>query len=928
MDKKILLIITFLCFCLYGSSQGTDTVRHTMPISQGTDTARHIVPSAADTAKIAVEDSIPAGEIPTIEYTFSQKKYKIEKIYVTGATNYEDYVLIGFSGLAVGDVVTVPGDEITEAVNRFWKQGLFSDVKILARRMVDDKVWLDIQLTPRPRIYETIFNGVKKGERTDLEAKLNLRKGHQITPHIIDRAKILIKKYFEEKGFKNVDIDVVEKPVPGKEGEVSVNFNIDKNEKTKIEKIYFSGNSKLTDFQLRKAMKKTNEKFNLKERFKNSWLELFSTKKFTAIEYENDKNSLIDKYNEFGYRDAEIVSDSVTTFDKKHVNIYLNISEGQQYFLKDISFVGNTKYPSYELERILNMKPGEVYNQKKLMERVKDDEDAMINIYQNTGYMFSYADPVEVDITDDSIALEIRIFEGPQATINKIVINGNDRLYEDIIRRELRTKPGDLYSREALMRSLRELAQMGHFDPENMRPDINPNQENGTIDLIYNLTSKANDQVEFSLGWGQTGVIGKLGLKFTNFSMSNLLNAKNMRGIIPQGEGQTFNINGQTNASYYQAYSVSFLDPWFGGKRPNSLSLSAYFSRYTGVNNRYYSQMQNAYLSSMYNNYYSGYGYGSSYGSSGYGSNYSYESAYDKNKYMQILGVSAGYGKRLNWPDNYFNFMATLNYQVYMLQNWSSTYYLGISENGNYNDVNLELALQRNSADNPLYTRSGSTFTLTGAFTLPYSLFDGKDYANITSEAEKFKFVEYYKVTFKAKTFIPLLPLPPNYGGDGPQRTPVMMSRVEVGWIGDYNKNKKSPFGTYYVGGDGMTGGYSYYQETVALRGYDNGAIAGNNPAMYSARAYSRLSLELRYPLILEPSSTIYGLVFAEAGNAWSAMANYDPFNLKRSAGFGVRIFLPMIGLMGIDWGYGFDKPYGSTTRSGGNFHFILGQEF
>lgn len=910
MDKRILLILTLLSFCLWGNAQEPST----MPIA--------VMGVSADTTRLIKQDTVPEeSEVPEITYSFIQRKYKIQDIQVVGATNYDDFVLIGFSGLKVGDEVSVPGDEITEAVNRFWKQGLFSDVKILASKIEDDKVWLEFRLAPRPRIADITYNGVKKGERTDLETRLNLRKGHQITPHIVDRAKILIKKYFDDKGFKNVDVDVVEKPDPEKEGEVIVVINIDKNEKTKIQKIHFEGNELLTDFQLRKAMKKTNERFNMLERFRNSWLELFSTKKFTTVEYDNDKKNLIDKYNEHGYRDAIIVEDSVVPFNEKRVSVYLKIEEGQKYFLKDLRFVGNTKYSSDYLGTLLNMKSGEVYNTKKLMERMYQDEDAVMNVYSNNGYMFASADPVEVDITGDSISLEVRIMEGPQASINKVVINGNDRLYEDIIRRELRTKPGDLFSREALMRSLRELAQMGHFDPENMNPDFNTNPENGTVDLIYNLTSKANDQVEFSLGWGQTGIIGKIGLKFTNFSIGNIMKPSMYRkGIIPTGEGQTLNISGQTNGSYYQAYSVSFMDPWFGKKRPNTLSVSTYFSRYTGVNSRYYNQLQSQYYNNYYNNYY---GYGSGYGSN-YGSSY-YESAYDKSKYMQILGVSVGYGKRLNWPDDFFQFMATVNYQMYMLNNWSNSYYLGVTEDGNYNDINLELTLQRNSIDNPLYTRSGSQFMVSAASTFPYSLVDGKDYANMTSDAEKYKFVEYYKIKFKSKIFIPLLPLP-QYGG--PQRTPVLMSRFEVGWIGDYNKDKKSPFGTYYMGGDGMTGGYSYYQETVALRGYDNGEIAGNNYNMPSARAYSRLGMELRYPLILEPSSTIYGLVFAEAGDAWNSISDFQPFSMKRSAGVGVRIFLPMIGLMGIDWAYGFDKPYGSSNRGGGNFHFILGQEF
>ena len=927
MDKKVLLIFIFSSFYFLGIAQIADTV--TVP-------RELFLPADTVTPVVLVEDTIPESEMPEIIYSLINRKFTIQDIKVTGAPDYqEDFVVIGFSGLKVGDEIEVPGDEITEATKRFWRQGLYSDVGISASRIIDDKVWLEIHLRPRPRISEIHFNGVKKSERTDLETKLNLRKGSQLSPNIVDRTKIVIRKYFDEKGFKNVDIAFEEKPDPEKDGEVIVNINIDKNEKTKIEKIYFEGRDFVSANQLRRAMKKTNERFNLKDRFVSSWLELFSTKKFTTAEYDKDKKNLIDKYYEFGYRDAAILEDSVVPFSNKRVNIYFTIEEGQKFFLKDIRFVGNTKYSSYLLGEVLNMKPGEVYNQKKLMERMQSDDNSVMSIYQNNGYMFSYADPVELDITGDSISLEIRIFEGPQATINKVVINGNDRLYEDIVRRELRTRPGELFSREDLMRSLRELAQMGHFDPENMQPDFSTNQESGTVDVIYNLTSKANDQIEFSLGWGQTGVIGKLGLRFSNFAMSNILKPSTYtKGIIPTGEGQTLNINGQTNASYYQAYSISFLDPWFGGKRPNTLSLSAYFSRYTGINQRYYQQMQSRYLSSMYSNpYYGyggygygyGYGYGSGYGGYGdYGYQNYYESAYDKNKYMQILGFSAGYGKRMTWPDDYFYFMTTLNYQMYMLNNWDSySYGLGITENGRYNDINLELNVSRNSIDNPLYTRRGSQFTISAASTFPYSLVDGKDYSKITSEAEKYKFVEYYKIKFKSKVFMPLMPLPSLNSG-GPKRTPVLMSRVEAGWIGDFNPNKKSPFGTFYVGGDGMTGGYSYYQETVALRGYSNGSLSYN----YSSRAYSRLSLEMRYPLILEPSSTIYAAIFGEAGDAWNSISEFKPFNLKRSAGVGVRIFLPMIGLMGIDWAYGFDRPFGSSQRGGSNFHFILGQEF
>ena len=814
MYKRIVLFFMFLGFAFGAFAQETDTTKVEEP-----------------------------AEVPVISYSSPPKKYKIADIKVTGIKNYDDFVLIGFSGLSVGDEVTIPepGGAITDAVKRFWKHGLFSDVKILATKIEGDQVWLEIRLKQRPRISEVNYHGIKKGEREDLEARLGLRKGYQVTPNLIDRATTLIKKFFDGKGFKNVDVEILQKDDIAHEGEVIVDININKNEKTKIHKIHFEGNSALTDRDLKKAMKKTNEKFSLFNDWKSSILEAFSTKKFTTEEYENDKKHIIEKYNEKGYRDAVLVEDSVVNYNDKRVDIFLKVEEGDKYYLKDINFVGNTKYPT---EQLL--------------------------------YIFG-ADPVEVDVENDSISLEVRIQEGPQATINRVIINGNDRLYEDIVRRELRTKPGMLFSRDDLMRSTREIAQMGHFDPENLVPQPIPDPDNGTVDIQYNLVSKANDQIEFSAGWGQTGVIGKLSLKFTNFSMKNLLNPSTYKGIIPQGEGQTLTLSGQTNGRYYQAYSISFMDPWFGGKRPNTLSVSAYFSKQTDISSNYLSN--NCY---GYNPYY-------------------------------------GYGKRLNWPDDYFQFMATLNYQLYMMKDWD--YFL--VNNGNCHNINLELNLQRNSIDNPLYTRKGSQFMFSVAATPPWSLWDGKDYKNMSDQDEaKFRMIEYHKWKFKAKIFSPLAPLTV-------KRTPVLMTRVEYGFLGSYNKYKKSPFETFYMGGDGMSGYSSTYAtETIGLRGYENGSIAGNGGYNSYGYAYSRLSMELRYPFLLEPSSTIYGLVFVEAGNAWRDLKDFNPFQLKRSAGVGVRIFLPMIGLMGIDWAYGFDRPDGYDQRGGSNFHFIIGQEF
>ena len=506
----------------------------------------------------------------------------------------------------------------------------------------------------RPRVSDIRYHGVKKSEREDLEARVGLIKGNQVTPNLIDRAKTLIKRYFDDKGFKNADVIITQKDDPNNANQVLVDINIDKKEKVKVHKITITGNQAITTKKLKRVMKKTNEKGKL--------LNLFRTKKFVEENYEADKQLIIDKYNELGYRDAMIVTDSIKPYDERTVDISMEIEEGQKYYLRNVTWVGNTLYPSEQLNFLLRMKKGDVYNQKLLEERTSTDEDAIGNLYYNNGYLFYSLDPVEVNIVGDSIDLEMRIFEGRQATINKISINGNDRLYENVVRRELRTRPGQLFSREDLMRSMREIQQMGHFDPEQIQPDIQPKPEDGTVDIGYDLISKANDQVEFSAGWGQTGIIGKLSLKFTNFSVANLLHpGENYRGILPQGDGQTLTISGQTNAKYYQSYSVSFYDPWFGGKRPNAFSVSAFYSRQTDISSRYYND---AYMNSYYNSYYSGmYGYGMY----NYGNYNNYENYYDPDKSIQMWGLAVMFGKRLKWPDDYFQFTAELSYQRYIL---------------------------------------------------------------------------------------------------------------------------------------------------------------------------------------------------------------------------------------------------------------------
>ena len=847
---------------------------------------------------------------PQVDYSRTPRTYTIGGISVGGVNNYDEYLLIGLSGLSVGQRVTIPGDDITKAIKRYWKNGLFSNVKISVDSLVSDSAFLHIELAQRPKISQINYPGLKKSEREDMQAKLGLVEGNQLTPNMIDRAKILAKKYFDEKGFKNAEINIVQRDDVAQPGKVIVDVNIDKKSKVKVNHIYINGNSNLSEKEIKGTLIKKGALKSIHERHNiGSW---FRSKKFTDAKYKEAKDNLIDKYGELGYRDALVIADSVVPHDEKSVDVYLTVEEGNRYYIRNITWVGNTLYTTDYLQYMLRMNKGDIYNQKLLNERLSSDDDAIGNLYYNNGYVFYRLDPREMNIVGDSIDLEMRITEGIQAHLSHVKIMGNERVYENVIRRELRNKPGDLFSKEALERSYREIASMGHFDPESINYDIQPNAEDGTVDLGWGLTPKSNDQIEFSLGYGQTGVIGKIGLKFSNFCLANLFKKDGLRrGVMPQGNGETFSISGQTNGRYYQAYSVSYVNPWFGGKRPNQLSVSAFFSKQTDVSDNYYN-------SAYYNSYYNSYLYG--YGSNGY--NY-YQNFYDPDKFVKLVGLSLGWGKRLRWPDDYFQFMTELSYTRYMLKDWQ--YFL--VSNGSCNNINLNFTLSRASTDNQIFPRKGSEFLLQATFTPPYSLFDGKDYANLANNnyasnyqsqlQEKDRWIEYHKWKFKGRVFTPLTP---------GSKCLVLMARVEFGLLGHYNANKLSPFETFYVGGDG-TSGYSttYATETIGLRGYDNGALTPNGNAGY---AYDRFTLELRYPLMLGASTNIYALTFLEAGNAWSKIKKFNPFDMKKSAGFGVRIFLPMVGLLGIDWAYGFDPIFGSKAYSGSQFHFILGQEF
>ncbi|WP_448907541.1 BamA/OMP85 family outer membrane protein [Hoylesella shahii] len=843
---------------------------------------------------------------PDISYAGTPKTLVLGGINVSGIEGYEDYMLTGISGLSVGQEITVPGNDITDAVKRYWRHGLFSDVKISADSIVGDKIFLHVHLALRPRVSVINYVGLKKSEREDMENKLGLLKGAQITPNMIDRAKILAKRYFDDKGFKNADIEVRQRDDVSNKNQVILDVIIDKKEKMKVRNIIIEGNNQLPSNKIKGgllskgAFAKTHEAGKLSN--------IFKAKKFTNERWTADKKKLIEKYNELGFRDATILEDSVWNADDKHVNVFVKVDEGKKYYLRNITWVGNTIYSTDLLNAILGMKKGDVYDQKLLNKRLTEDEDAVGNKYWNNGYLFYGLQPTEVNIVGDSIDLEMRITEGQQARLSRVRINGNDRLYENVVRRELRTKPGDLFSKEALQRSARELATMGHFDAEKVNPDVRPNYEDGTVDINWNLEQKSNDQIEFSLGWGQTGVIGKIGLKLNNFSMRNLFGKnKERRGILPIGDGETLALGAQTNGKYYQSYNASYSTAWFGGKRPLQFNVSVFYSKQTGVNSNYYN-----------NNYrYAYYNYMGGYGSSYYNN---YENYYDPDQYIQMLGASVGLGKRLRWPDDYFMLSVDLSYTRYMLKNWR--YF--IMSNGNANNINLGVTLSRSSTDNPLFPRRGSEFMASLSVTPPWSKWDGKDYRNLANnpqsptysqeQQEKFRWVEYHKWKFKSKTYTAL---------SGGQKCFVLVSRIEWGLLGSYNSYKKSPFETYYMGGDGMSGYSSgYAEETIGLRGYENGSLT---PWGAEGYAYTRMALELRYPFMLG-NTTIYGLGFVEGGNAWTDTRKFNPLQLKRSAGLGVRIYLPMVGLMGIDWAYGFDKVYG--TKGGSQFHFILGQEF
>lgn len=807
----------------------------------------------------------------SVDY-LSPKEYEIGGVTISGVQYLDQNVLLYLTGLEIGKTISVPGQDIADAIKKLWEQGLFSDVKISVTNTIGNKIFLDIYLEERPRLSKFSFKGVKKGEADDIREQIKLTKGSQVTENMKLTSERYIKDFFIDKGYFNTEVKIIEEQDSSLANSVSLVFDIKKNQRIKINDIIFEGNNSIKDAKLRRKMKETKRK---------TWYNIFKASKFIPKNYAEDKKKIIEKYNEEGYRDALITYDSISPYDEKTINLYIGIEEGHKFYFRNISWLGNTMYSSEQLSHVLGIKKGDIYNSKVLDEKLLYDPAGVMALYQDNGYLFSNVQPIEVLVENDSIDLEMRIYEGKQATINRVTLVGNTRTNDHVIMREVRTRPGSLYNRSEVQRTIRELAQLGYFDPEKLNVDFNPDPVSGTVDLEYTVEEKPSDQIQVSGGYGSGMFVGTLGVTFNNFSLRNIFNFKSYRPL-PTGDGQRLSIQASASGLWYQNYSFSFVDPWFGGKKPNSFSLSVYHS-----NVRQYT---------------------------------SKEEAKEDRKTFRVTGAGIGLGQRLQVPDDYFTLYLELSYKRYNINNYSD--YAMIFKQGVANNLSIKAVLGRSSSGpNPIFPTMGSEFSVSAELTPPYSYMNGKDYTdpNMTLQ-ERYKWIEYHKYKASAKWFTTL------FGPkDGSSRALVLVTKAEFGLLGMYNKNVgKSPFEYFQLGGDGLYGYNLYGAENIGLRGYSNQSLT---PAA-NGYVYNKYTVELRYPMSLNPNATFYAIVFAEAGNCWHSIENFRPFDVKRSAGVGVRVYMSMIGLIGVDWGYGFDEVPGAPNANGSQFHFVIGQNF
>ena len=834
-----------------------------------------------------------------IDYN-NPRKYIVGGVGVEGNRQFGESQILQLSGIQKGMEVTIPGEDISSIVKRIWLQRYFEDVSVVVDSLSAsrDTAWLKICVMERPRVVSWGFTGVKSGEKKDLQERLNLRKGREFSEYLSSASADIIKRYYKEKGFLKCEVDVQSVRDTVIKGAVRVNFHVNRGDRIRIKEINFIGNEHVKEFKLARSMKKTKSA---------KIYNFFSSKKFNEKEYVNDKKNAVEAFNEAGFRDARLVKDSIYYVKPNRLGIDLTFDEGDRYYFRDITWTGNSVYPTETLNQILQIKKGDIYDvvtmQKRLQGGGKQTDYDVSKLYRDNGYLFFNITPVEMNIQNDSVDVEMRISEGKPATLNNIVINGNDLTSEKVVRRQVFTRPGYLFSQSDFERSVREIASLGQFDPEAiMDPakgySIIPNQLNNTVDIVYNVTEKPSSQLELSGGWGGRMFVGTAGVSFNNFSTRRIFDKTAWRPV-PLGDAQNLAFRFQTNGRYYTALTASFMEPWLFGKKPTSLSLSGYYTRMTSsdITGQYIQLFSTAHM-------------------------------------YEVYGFSAGLGNRLKWPDSYFVLYNSLSWQTYRLTDWQNSYFM--FNDGKSNNLSYTISLSRNSTDQQIYPRQGSEFSMSLQITPPYSLFrkhsydaSGNriavdswrdiNYDNWTSQ-QRYRWIEYHKWKFSGAIYTKLV------------ENLVLMARAQFGYLGYYNRRwGYSPFEYFEVGGDGMSGYNTYGSEIIALRGYENYSLTPVVDAPYSQQGYTRsgnvydkFTVELRYPVVLQPQSTIFVLAFLEGGNCWYDIRKFNPFQIKRSAGVGVRVFLPMIGLLGIDWGYGFDD----ATNGKSQFHFLIGQQF
>ncbi|MBP6334092.1 MAG: outer membrane protein assembly factor BamA [Bacteroidia bacterium] len=795
------------------------------------------------------------------------QEYVVGGIVVTGTKYLDEAVLISISGLQVGDTLEVPGEKTSKAITNLWKQGLFSDIRLIASRTQGNLIFFELNLFERPRLSKFSFKGVSKSEADKIREKIGLERDKVVTENVINTTSNHVQAFYIEKGFLDAQVTINEIKDTTFANREILEIVVDKKQKVRIRDIQIVGNTAFSPTKILGTMKDTKAK---------KWYKIFTGGKFMQSKYEADKLKLIAKYNDKGYRDATIVSDSVYRTGPTSMKIKINVDEGNKYYFRNVNWIGNTKHTSTELSNILGIKKGDTYDQSALDERLYMNQSGrdVSSLYMDDGYLFFSVTPVEINVENDSIDLEMRIYEGKQARINKVTVSGNTKTNDRVIMREIRTKPGQLFSRQDIIRTQRELAQLGYFDQEKLGVNPKPNPVDGTVDIEYTVEEKPSDQLELSGGYGANQLVGTLGLSFNNFSARNFFKKGAWRPL-PSGDGQRLSLRAQTNGKYFQSYNASFTEPWLGGKKANSFSASIFRSVQSNGLKKNDPGRQS----------------------------------------ILINGMSLGLGKRLKYPDDFFTLYHEISYQHYTLNNYGSSF---LFSDGISNNLSFQETISRNSIDAPIYPRTGSQLSLTLQFTPPYSLFSDIDYSTATDQ-EKYKFIEYHKWKFSSVWYTRIA------------GNLVLQTKIQYGFLGLYNRELgPSPFERFYVGGDGLSGYSLDGREIIALRGYENNSVTprdeNNNPI--GGTIFDKYTLELRFPLSLNPSATIYMLTFVEGGNSWLKFNEFNPFSSKRSFGAGVRIFLPVFGLLGLDWGYGIDEIPNNPNSGGSQFHFSIGQQF